>query len=501
MAWVAPQLQATDYFINSKLGDDSQAGIHPDQAWKSLGKVNSRTFNAGDRILFARGSDYTGALILRGSGEFKGLRWNPIEINAYGDGPLPRIQAKGKHLAPLQLIDCEGWEVRNLELSNKGDLRKPNRFGVLIKNKSLRVARHFVLEGLLIKDVNGSYRKTQQSTGGAILVTQDGLVDRRFDSILIHKNIIRNCSRNGICIRGGKLRGEFWDPSTNVIIRGNLIEGVGGDGILPTACDAPLVEWNIMQDCPRWGKEVGAAAGMWPWACDRALFQFNEVRGHKAWNDAQGYDCDYSCKGTVFQYNLSINNEGGFMLICSPGIKKKGWLVHNAVNEGSVVRYNLSINDGSRRVGHKNYSSPSFLITGNSTTNTHIFRNILILPRKEDPKMDTSLITFGAWGGAAAQNTSITENAFVLLNGQVGTFKHHQTMVNTTFRENRFYGNVQPIPKHPQVSSIRNRYSKDIPTQIDLNGPKHELEAFQSFLEKKRNPQRDHGIRIHWIGQ
>ena len=34
------------------------------------------------------------------------------------------------------------------------------------------------------------------------------------------------------------------------MIRGNLIEEVPGDGIVPIGCDSTLIEYNVMRDCP-----------------------------------------------------------------------------------------------------------------------------------------------------------------------------------------------------------------------------------------------------------
>ncbi len=64
-------------------------------------------------------------------------------------------------------------------------------------------------------------------------------------------------------------------------------------------CDGALVEHNTMRDCARLGKEAGAAAGIWPWSCDNTVIQFNEVSDHKAPWDAQGFDSDWNCRGTV----------------------------------------------------------------------------------------------------------------------------------------------------------------------------------------------------------
>ena len=131
--------------------------------------------------------------------------------------------------------------------------------------------------------------------------------------------------------------------SVNVVIRGNLLEDIGGDGIKLWGSNGGLVERNTLRGGRTRCQDY--AAGIWPFDCDDAVIQFNEVSGIKGIKDGQGFDSDYLCRRSVFQYNYSHDNDGGFMLICTPG---------NSYNEDTVIRYNISQNDGlnSARVFH-----------------------------------------------------------------------------------------------------------------------------------------------------
>jgi hypothetical protein len=42
---------AATYYVDSVAGDDAGSGTEAGQAWRSLGRVNAQTFQAGDRIL------------------------------------------------------------------------------------------------------------------------------------------------------------------------------------------------------------------------------------------------------------------------------------------------------------------------------------------------------------------------------------------------------------------------------------------------------------------
>ena len=135
-----------------------------------------------------------------------------------------------------------------------------------------------------------------------------------------------------------------------------------------------------MRDFPDILSHEEAAAGIWPWSSDNTLIQYNEVSGHKAKWDGQGYDSDYNCIGTTIQYNYSHDNYGGFLLICNNGFSFKG--SGNIGTKQTIIRHNISINDGIRPYPTKRKGdfSPVFHITG-PTENTYIHNNIIILPK------------------------------------------------------------------------------------------------------------------------
>jgi hypothetical protein len=79
---------AASYYVDSAGGSDANGGTSPAAPWKSLGKVNSTTFKAGDTINFKRGGTWDGGLVLRSSGTSA----SPITVTAYGTGARPTIR-------------------------------------------------------------------------------------------------------------------------------------------------------------------------------------------------------------------------------------------------------------------------------------------------------------------------------------------------------------------------------------------------------------------------
>lgn len=80
-------VHATDYYVSYD-GDDNNVGTSPEQAWKSLAKVQTEStrLRPGDRLLFRKGDTFYGQLMLR---NLQGTEENQIVIGAYGSGPNP----------------------------------------------------------------------------------------------------------------------------------------------------------------------------------------------------------------------------------------------------------------------------------------------------------------------------------------------------------------------------------------------------------------------------
>jgi hypothetical protein len=410
---------AMDYYVNSRSGDDAHAGTSSARAWRSLERVNREVFQPGDRILFKAGTRYSGQLAPHGSG----TPGHPISIGKYGTGPLPRIDGKGRTPDTLLLRNVEFWEVADLEITNLGDKREPWRTGVRVCAKSFGRMRHIHLRRLFVHDVNGDLRKSHEGCG-IFFETRGRKSPSHFDGLLIENCRVLRTDRNGICQRNGS-----GPHSRRVVIRGNLLEDIGGDGIKPWGSDAPLVERNVVRGGRMRCKD--AAAGIWPFDCNDALIQFNEVSGMKGTIDGQGFDSDYLCRRSVFQYNYSHDNEGGFMLVCAPG---------TSFNEGTVIRYNISQNDG--------IDTARVFQFGGGSSNTLVYNNTIYV----GPKRSVPLMTFNEWNRGVPDGVKFFNNLFYV-DGRV-TFKWGPG-VNIVFAHNIFYGNHAEIPSDPFAITSR----------------------------------------------
>jgi len=475
------------YLVDATTGDDANSGLSPAEAWQSLSKVNSMVFQPGDRILFKSGTRYSGQLAPRGSGNAIDGKPNPIVIDRYGEGARPRIDGEGKVPSTLYLFNVEYWEVSGLEITNTGEKREPGRRGVHIHIKNFGTAYHIQLKDLYIHDVNGGLVK-KKGGGGAILWRSEGQEKKsRFDGLLIEDCHLVRCSRNGINSKGNTRRDQWW-PSLNVVIRGNLLEEIPGDGIVPIGCDGALVEHNIMRDCPRLLPKGEAAAGIWPWSSDNTVIQFNEVSDHKAPWDAQGFDSDWNCRNTLIQYNYSHDNEGGFLLVCNNGGTK---LPRNIGNQGTVVRYNISVNDGLRATPtHKGFFSPSFHISG-PCKDTRIYNNIIYVNRKPDNKIDTTLLRMDNWGGPWPENTYFANNIF-FAEDRIGYI--YGKARDTVFEGNLYVGEHENAPKDRLAV-------RENPRFIDPGAARHGIGSLKGYRLQEGSPCIDAGLPVAENGE
>lgn len=336
--FLAAAISATagTWYLDSTHGSDANPGTTQSAPWKSLAKISTTEFKPGDRILLRAGSVWNEQLKPLSSGAPNA----PIVIDRYGDGPRPRIDANGAIEDAVLLLNVQQIEIRNLEITNYAAVPAVRR-GVHIALDNFGTATHIVVSGLYIHDIFGSNEK--KDNGGIIFSNNGPTTPSRFDDLLIENNIVWKVDRSAIAGQSSHWPRNRWFPSLRVVIRGNYVDDIGGDGIVPWATDGALVEYNIARNC---NKRAGAFnAGIWQWSTDNTLLQWNEASGTHDTRDGEGFDSDYNSRGTTFQYNYSHDNQGGFMLICSPGQRNPA---QNIGNTGTIVRHNISHNDRTR---------------------------------------------------------------------------------------------------------------------------------------------------------
>jgi hypothetical protein len=343
MAAVSLHGQSKTYFISPE-GNDAATGLSQKDAWKSLDKVNSVTFQPGDHILFRSGGVWYGQLHPRGSG----AEGKPIVMSSYGGKARPVINSGRAEGAGIKLENVSWWIIEGMEVTS-GAPPEPGvgRQGITMVGRGNGLSLgHFVIRDNHIHDIwgqmggvnaGGSGEFTNYNSAGILLqvIGERGAANpTRFDDVLVENNRIERMDKCGIVLRGGK---------NDIVVRSNYIDNMGGDGIFVNGPYRGLIEWNeVRRTCQRSGHpDLPDSEGWWPHTAaiwiqntEETVMQFNAVydTGRNLLNgDGNAYDFDFNCKRCVAQFNYSKNNHG-FMLV-----------MYNTFE--NVTRYNISEND------------------------------------------------------------------------------------------------------------------------------------------------------------
>jgi len=103
----------TTYYVDSVAGNDGNAGTSSATPWRTIAKVNSAQFAAGDHILFKRGRTWHELLEPPSSGE----AGSPIVIDAYGTGAAPTASCSHRVASQWKLQPTRARPQSNTHLA------------------------------------------------------------------------------------------------------------------------------------------------------------------------------------------------------------------------------------------------------------------------------------------------------------------------------------------------------------------------------------------------
>jgi autotransporter-associated beta strand protein len=338
-------LNAADYYIDPA-GNDSNSGTNPATPWQSLGKVNATVFQPGDNVLFKRGGTWVGTLSPQGTGNST----SQITLGAYGDGAKPLINGNGSW-AVITLSSQSYWTIDGFEVTNPAS-NDSSRSGIRVDwsgsgtMRDIRILNNDVHDIRGIKNVNDGGR----NNGGIFFwINEPG----KADGVLIQGNTVKTIYGQGIAFNGeAEYMGggmNYANCSPNVIARGNTVISTSGDGILMLGTNNELVEYNEVAYVGQLSDTGNNIAAAWPTRHVNGVWQYNHVH-HTKWlnaNDSTAFDNDGFLSGaTVFQYNHTHDNEGGFIMEYTWGGDEPG--------AQTIVRYNISWNENRVLASNRN---------------------------------------------------------------------------------------------------------------------------------------------------
>lgn len=125
-------------------------------------------------------------------------------------------------------------------------------------------------------------------------------------------------------------------------------------------------------------------------------------------------------------------------------------------NRGTIVQYNISINDGLRtRKTHIGMYSPIIHI-GGTATDTRVNNNILHANTRPNKQVDCSMITSDSWGGYSYQ-TLFKENVFYSSDASAFRFSHS---TEDSFEGNYYLGTFSGMPDDKTGKTISPFYEQ-----------------------------------------
>lgn len=390
----------TTYYVDSQTGNDANSGTSPSAPWQSLAKVDAATFQPGDQILLADGSEWSGVTLSpQGSGDASA----DITIGSYGSGSLPRIDGAGQVPNAVELFNQQHWTIQDIEVTNEapatstpganlGDFR-----GIYVGGDDGQTLTGFTVNSVYVHDVTGvvdwiggSTSNDQpginfqtgwdgsKNTGGVVF--QGTVADPAnpgqptvLNDMTVENSTIENTSFAGIVTKqySGTNAGAVatgwgtrtgisdsnYHPLTNLTIEGNYITQAGtpygANGLYVTGVEGALIQGNLVDQVGTCGIELDYS--------DNATVQHNEVDHvtvKAGGGDSNAIDTDMGTTNMVVQYNYAHDNGVGFLVY---QVKFGG---------NSIWRYNVVTNSAkeSFQLGSDNASTAA--IYNNTIYNT-----------------------------------------------------------------------------------------------------------------------------------
>ena len=320
-----PKTGGRDWYVDCGSGDDSNAGSSTSTAWRSLPAVSAHVFQPGDGIHFRRGSVCRGLLAPRGSG----AEGAPIRLDAYGTGPLPRIEAEPGQAAAFQLQDQQYWTIAQMEFSGG------NPHGVYVSG-TRGVLRGIRLRDIVVHSVTGN-PKTKES--GLVVIAVGGGQERFEDVVVDGVTAYGTTQWAGILV-GSVNQGYVAETarSVNVTVRNSIVHDVAGDGIVLFQVNQGTIQNNVAWFTGMQGSEsIGTPDAIWTWMGRGCTVRRNEAfLTDSPGVDGGAFDIDYGNQDTLLEENYGHDTQGYCV-----GIFGSGWVTGN-----SVVRNNTCADNG-----------------------------------------------------------------------------------------------------------------------------------------------------------
>jgi hypothetical protein len=321
---------AADYYFNSNTGNDNSGSGTIAAPWRTISKMNSRKYTAGDRI-FLSGNTFAGPINVPAP-QWGGTAGNPISITSYGGAPAT-ISTSSTNGDCIYLENLNGVVIANLKCVGPGSAWSTGRGVAFLANTTRN-------HNLVISDM--------EITGFKIPInvicwpSATGLTGLTIQDNNLHANVM-----------GVMMWGEDLDSLRDVsIVRNYVHDNTGratggavdaaslGTGIVAQSVVGARVTHNKVKNNGALADQSAGSVGIMLYNGSDIIAEYNEVSGqtNAYGNDADGFNLAGGCIRCIIQYNYSHDNKGAGYLI-------DGQANQTRAAKKAIVRFNVSEND------------------------------------------------------------------------------------------------------------------------------------------------------------
>jgi hypothetical protein len=385
----------TTYYVDPA-GDDANAGLTPDDPWKSVARVSASTLRPGDAVLFSGGGVFQGTLSL--GPDDAGSPQAPVLVSSYGAG---RATIHAGNADGISVYDTAGVTISNLAVVGSGQAPATHD-GIAFENDlpgSVKLSRVHIDD----VDVSG-FGRFGITVGGGGASGKSGFQDVRITRAVSHDNVVAGIETHGVfsSIATGYANRDVYIGHCTVYNNTGYAGSPNhsGDGIVPSDVDGLVIERSVAYNNGAQNTHVGGPVGIWVWDVNNAVIQHNESHHNRTNStaDGGGFDIDGGVTNSVMQYNYSHDNDGpGYGIYQFKGARAM---------TNNVVRYNVSQNDARKNA----YGAIDFW-NGNGSNGINgveVYNNTVYLT--PSPGADPKAIRFisGTTGVHVRNNTFVT---------------------------------------------------------------------------------------------
>jgi hypothetical protein len=320
MAQTQQKMNARAYYINFS-GNDGNTGTQK-SPWKTIQKINSIRFNAGDTILFKAEQTFEGTVFVDSSSQ--GFSNSPILISSYGKGTAV---INGGNAAAIKIEKTKFIIIKKIKLLGAGRKQGNAENGLAINN----------CNNVIVDDIDiCGFRNAGLSvySSSHIKITKVTSHDNGFAGISVSGDYQLKESCNNIYIGYCKAENNPGSPA--------ILDNHSGNGIIAGNCSKLTIEYctatNNGWDMPRKGN---GPVGIWCYEANNVVIQYcisYRNKTSKGGGDGGGFDLDGGVTNSIIQYCVSYENQGsGFGIFQYSGASN--WY-------NNTIRFNISKDDG-----------------------------------------------------------------------------------------------------------------------------------------------------------